>query len=387
MNMPKPILTRDEMRESLRNDIENGEQGHFTSTIVREVGEENALNFMESVRDAGSSYSWKGFMKFLDGAHRNGEMRESGQSSSPFAAYFRLGTHVLVYGGYKSVNLPYTELVKVYPSTTLVEPYASGYRPQMPQKLIGQMAAKQVTFQPRSLVVENEDFGSIFGIKKTAIEDDQTGKFMDAMKQMGENHSVQRQIYFDGFLSGAAYNKAGVSVPAPSYTDPTGATDIYSTTYGNRPTNFTSLTEGGITAGITALETMVQPGAAGQLILVQPDVLYVSSQDQWVAKQLLSSENNASGAASAGNPGGAFAINPIKGELRPVHSPHLKAGSWYIMESKADSLMFQDRHPLETVMESPDAGQSFELREHRYRTFMRWAIFWFEPRFVYQGHN
>ena len=385
--MPRINLTRDEMRESLRNDIEQGEQGAMSATVVREVGEENALNFMESVRDKGSAYSWKGFRSFLETSHRNGEMRESGQSASPFAAYFRLGTHVLVAGGYKTVNLPYTELVKIHPSTSLVEPYAGGYRPQMPQKLIGQMPAKQVTFQPRSLVVENEDFGSIFSIKKSAIEDDQTGKFMDAMKMMGENHGVQRQVYYDGILSGVAYNAFGCNVPAPSYTDPDGTTDIYNVTRGNRPSAFGSLTEANITAALTALQTMKQPGAAGQLILVQPDILYTSSQDQWVAKQLLGSESNASGAAAAGVPGGAFALNPIKGELLPVHSPHLKAASWYVMESKQDSLLIQDRHPLETVMESPDAGNSFELREYRYRTFMRWAMFWFEPRFIYQGHN
>ena len=384
--MPQVKFTRDEMRECLRDDMEHGEQGFFTSTVVREVGEDAALNFMESVRDKGSNYSWKSFMGFLDKSHRAGEMRESGQAASPFAAYFRLGTHVLVAGGYKSVNLPHTSLVKVHPSTNMVEPYASGYRPQMPQKLIGQMAAKQVTFQPRSLVVENEDFGSIWGIKKTAIEDDQTGKFMDAMKMMGENHSVQRQIYFDGFLSGAAYNAFGVNVPAPSYSDPDGTTDVWNVARGNRPSAYGSLTEANITTGLKALETMKQPGAAGQLILVQPDTLYTSTQDKWVAKQLLSSEYNSSGAAATGNPGGVAAINPIKGELTPVSSPHLTAGDWYIMESKADSLCFQDRHPLETVMESPDAGTSFELREYRYRTFMRWAIFWFEPRFMYKGH-
>ena len=76
----------------------------------------------------------------------------------------------------------------------------------------------------------------------------------------------------------------------------------------------------------------------------------------------------------------------MKGELKPVVSAHLVSGSWYIMESKADSLIIQERHPLETAMEDPNAGDSFNLRAFRYRWFMRWAMFWFESRYVFQGH-
>lgn len=388
--MARLNLTKERLQDVLHTDMNVGEQGHLTSEIVRNLGEEGTLEFMESVRDKGESFKWSVFKRFVDAKLRSGEMRESGQSATAFAPYFRLGTQVLVVGGYDTVNLPYADLVKTTASDSLVKPYASGYRPTMPQKGFGGITPKAVSFTPRSTVVTNEDFNSFFSIQRTAIEDDQTGQFMITLKQMGENHNVQRQVYFDGFISGAARNSFGVNVPAPAYTDTDGTPGIYVAARGNRPTSFGSLTEGNIETGLQSLMTMAQPGATGQLILVRPDVLYTSVKDKFNARRILNSDNTPgptdTNTANA-NIGGAFAVNPIKGELKPVVSAHLTTKAWYIMESKAPSIIIQERHPLETAMEDPNAGKSFEERSYRYRTFMRWAMFWYEARYIYQGND
>ena len=382
----KPLnLTREDLEQLLHDDMEfsEPEQSRFTTEAVRQVGEDGALMMMESVRDQGLNFSWKKFTEKMRSLQR-----ESGQTATAYAPYYRLGVNVLVAGGYKGVALPYSDLAATKPSSTLAQPYASGYRPTMPQKGFGGKKPKQVSFQPRSKVVTNEDFNSFWDLERKAIEDDQTGQFNKVTAQMGENHSVQRQVYFDAFISDAARTAYGVSVPAPDYTDNDGLPGVYNATRGNRPITFGALTEANIEAGLESIMQMTQPGPEGQLILINPDVCYVSVKDKFNAKRLFSSENApAVSFVPLGNQTGPFSINPIKGELRPVVSAHLTNYAWYIMESKADSLIIQERHPLEVAMEDPNAGESFSLRAYRYRTFMRWAMFWYECRYVYQGHN
>lgn len=393
IKLSKENMSRTRLQEILHTDVDLGEQGHLTAEVVRNQGEDATLDFMESIRDKEDRFKWSKFKRYIEG--REGAFsgqRESGQSPTQFAPYFRLGTQVLVVGGYDTVDLPYSGLVKTTSSSSLVNPYASGYRPTMPQKGFNGIAPKAVSFTPRSVVVTNEEFNSFFDISRTAIEDDQTGQFMIAFKQMGENHNVQRQVYYDAFITGAARNAFGVNVPAPSYTDTDGLAGVYNTTRGNRAAAFGSLTEVNIEVGLQNLMQMTQPGAAGQLIGIRPDVLYVSVKDKFNARRILQSDNTAGPTdilsnSPAASTGGAFAINPIKGELRSVCSPHLVNKSWYIMESKASSLIIQERHPLETAMEDPNAGKSFEFRAYRYRTFMRWAMFWYESRYIFQGND
>ena len=383
-------LTNEDLAQLLHDDMEfsDPEQSRYTFEAVRHVGEDGALAMMESVRDQGTNFSWKKFTDFLNGQRRESMQRESGQSATAYAPFYRLGVQVLVAGGYKAAALPYSDICATKQSESLANPYASSYRPTMPQKGFGGIKPKQVSFQPRSKVVTNEDFNAFWDLERKAIEDDQTGAFNKVTAQMGENHSVQRQVYFDAFISGAARTAFGVAVPAPSYTDNDGRSGLYNATRGNRPNSFGALTEATVEAALEAIMQMSQPGPEGQLILINPDVCYVSVKDKFNAKRLFSSESApAINSSDSSNTTGYQSINPIKGELRPVVSAHLTNSSWYIMESKADSLIIQERHPLETAMEDPNAGESFSLRAYRYRTFMRWAMFWFECRYVYQGHD
>ena len=383
----KPTLTREELEQILHDDMEIGEQGHFTMEAVRNVGEDGALLMMESVRDQGRNFSWKKFHDFLSNQRRTGMQRESGTTATAYAPYYRLGVTVLVASGYKAAALPYTDLVATKQSNTLAQPYASGYRPTMPQKGFGGKKPRQISFQPRSKVVTNEDFDSFYDLERKAIEDDQTGQFNKVVMQEGENYSVQRQVYYDSFLSGVARTAYGVTVPAPAYTDNDGLSGIYNYTRGNKFNSDQTLSETSVENALEAIMLMTQPGPEGQLILINPDVCYTSVKDKFNARRIFQSDSTpAINASDNTNTTGYQSINPVKGELKPVVSAHLVSGSWYIMESKADSLIIQERHPLETAMEDPNAGDSFNLRAFRYRWFMRWAMFWYESRYVFQGH-
>ena len=385
----KPILSREELEQILHDDMEFGEQGHYSMEAVRNVGEDGALLMMESIASQGRNFSWRKFDDFLKTQRNSSLQRESGATNTAFAPYYRLGVTVLVASGYKAAALPYSDLVATKTSTTLAQPYASGYRPTMPQKGFGGMKPKQISFQHRSLVVTNEDFDSFYDLERKAIEDDQTGQFNKVVMQEGENYSVQRQVYFDSFLAGTARNAYGVNVPAPAYTDNDGLSGIYNSTRGNTfAGGGQTLSEASIESALIQIMVMTQPGPEGQLILINPDVLYTSVLDKFNAKRILQSESApAINTSVAANVTGYQSINPVKGELRPVVSAHLNSGSWYVMESKADSLVIQERHPLETAMEDPNSGDSFNKRAFRYRWFMRWAMFWYESRYVFQGHS
>ena len=386
-------LTREDLEQLLQDDIEMGDQGYMSESVRSsfgagkdEVGQERTLRMMESVRDQGKNFSWRGFTDFLK-RNRGSLQKESGQSATAFAPYYRLGVQVLVASGYKHPDLAYDSLCATRPSTTLAQPYASSYRPTMPSKGFGGLKPKQISFQPRSKVVTNEDFVSFYDLERKAIEDDQTSTFNKVVMQEGENYSVQRQIYYDAFISGATKTAFGMTVPAPSYTDNDGLSGIYNSTRGNKFNSDLTLSESSVEQALYKIEQMTQPGAEGQLILVQPDVLYTSVQDKFSAKRILMSESApAIDSSSSTNTTGYQSINPVKGELKPVRSPWLTNGSWYVLESKADSIILQERHPLETAMEEPNAGDSFEKRAYRYRWYMRWAMFWYECRYIFQGH-
>ena len=388
-----PQLTRAELEQILQDDIEMGEQGYMSESVrhslgggKEDVGQERTLRMMESVRDQGKKFSWKGFTEFLK-RNRSSLQRESGQSATAFAPYYRLGVQVLVASGYKHPDLAYDTLCATRPSTTLAQPYASSYRPTMPAKGFGGIKPKQISFQPRSKVVTNEDFVSFYDLERKAIEDDQTSTFNKVVMQEGENYNVQRQIYYDALISGTSKTAFGVTVPAPAYSDNDSLSGIYNSTRGNKFSADLTLSESSIEQALYKIEQMTQPGPEGQLILVQPDVLYTSVQDKFNAKRILGSDSTpAIDTSSASNVTGYQSINPVKGELKPVRSPWLTNGSWYILESKADSIILQERHPLETTMETPDTGDSFEKRAYRYRWFMRWAMFWYECRYIFQGH-
>jgi len=104
----------------------------------------------------------------------------------------------------------------------------------------------------------------------------------------------------------------------------------------------------------------------------------------------------ASGAAAAGNVGGAFAINPLKSILDITVSRYVAnfdgsftgaTPAWYIVDDTKPWFILQEREPIAVVQENPQSGKSFELDLNRFKARSRKNADVLDPRFAWQGND
>ena len=133
--------------------------------------------------------------------------------------------------------------------------------------------------------------------------------------------------------------------------------------------------------------------------MVRPSILVVSPADKFNAAKLLNSTlqpsvpgtaNYGSGATQsaqfqAGLTGWTMTVNPLMNLYTLRVSRFLPSGYWYLIDPR--SIVFQDRDPLELMMEARDSGRSFERDEYRYRVRRRYQTAVLEYRFIFAGNG
>jgi len=129
---------------------------------------------------------------------------------------------------------------------------------------------------------------------------------------------------------------------------------------------------------------------------VQPKRLLIGPALEFDAAVLMNSAYYPSGAAAAGQVGGAFAINPIKGLLDLTVSRFIfkndgtvtgDSKAWYIVDSTKPFFVLQMRNPVSIEQEATNAGESFNRDIYRFKASNRMNADWLDPRFAWQGND
>lgn len=329
------------------------------------------------------------------------QLMESDQSSA-FTQFLRAGIQQITNGMYKATPVTYTDWVTVTSSKMSTELYAPNHGVSFPREVGPSQLYPEVGAAALDLELKNLKFGSIYSVQEELLDDDQTGTFSQQASQLGEYMAILAEVLCYGKLASVA-NMQYVEYSIPvSETKPS-----YETTYPwapaatalrgggiTRPTAYAVLSQASIQNGITALKS--QKNLQGIKMLVQPKRLIIGDTLAFDAAVLMHSASYPSGAAAAGQVGGAFAINPIKGLLNITQSAFMfkndgtvngDSKAWYIVDDTKPFFVLQNRQPVSIEQEAKNAGESFNRDVYRFKAKCRMNADFVDPRFAWQGND
>ena len=220
--------------------------------------------------------------------------------------------------------------------------------------------------------------------ERELVDDDQTGQIAQKSSELGERMRYKEEADVMGV---DVFTLARLGTGLAGRTSGYSAT-LFSSSYGNRPTTYATLSQAGLEAADIALQNATDP--LKNRIMVRPSKLVISPADKFNAAKLLNSSLQPSvpgaagqtySAASSGLTGYVMTINPLQGLYDLKVSRFLPAGDAYLMDPR--TIVFQDRDAMELLMEARDAGTSFERDVYRYRVRRRYQTDVLEYRYIY----
>ncbi|MDE2102288.1 MAG: hypothetical protein KGL39_33895 [Patescibacteria group bacterium] len=405
-------MKRELVQSVLKKAMKHTDHGRDVKALVDMHGEDAVIKVMESFQDILSNRngprSFQNFERTIERQAMEGTSGPGGITASQVAVFSLLGVTAIVADAYMGVDdLPLQDLCITEPSHTLQEPKAWTANPDMPQQLADMEEPQETKILQRSTVVTNSDFGIAFNISRRAIDDDQVGQLSRMPAKIGENHKRQEEIYAAGYLTGAAFSTDGVSVPAPSYTDPDGLGNGMYVTSTNRQNAITP-----VVISQNAIQNMIAQSKEirdwdGKNIIVKLDKIIGGTQVTTTAGALLHGlywpSQPIAAAATNGTVTGTFMTpNPLDPKMKVLRVPidyeeepyfNFTSGSinyryaWFAMQSKWIGLVKQDRQALETLMEAPNSGNSLRRRAYYHRTYRRYAYYIGDARFLFRGND
>jgi phage major head subunit gpT-like protein len=313
------------------------------------------------------------------------KLREA-NSETVFGALLRYGVQNFMFDAYNSItDFIYTDIVQTRQSRNRQEWYAPLFGVEIPQDV--PLGGKFEDSRLAGLDVEvvNKKVGRIISFERELIDDDQTGQISQKAGELGERMRYKEEADVLG---------VDVFTLTPLGRGLTGvATTSYTTAIGNKPAaGFAALSQATLELADISMHNMLDP--LGNRIMVRPSILVVSPADKFNAAKLLNSTLQPSVPGSAGQTastagsqltGWTMTVNPLQGLYNLKVSRFLPAGYWYLIDPR--SIVFQDRDPLELMMEARDSGRSFERDEYRYRVRRRYQTAVIEYRYIFAGNG
>jgi phage major head subunit gpT-like protein len=335
-------------------------------------------------------FSWKSFKEKI--------FRET-NSASAQTQLLRAGVQVAVNNLYPAVKTTYEQWTHVIPSSRDTELYAPLNALTFLEELGEGERFPESSVSGLDIKLRNKKFGQMFPVSFELIDDDQTGQFAQKVSDMADYAAQLWEVYSYGKLASGTIPKYARLKVAASETKPS-----YESSY---PFSTTGLKGGGINAGapaalsqttlqtaFTALENMLN--LQGLKMAVNPDSIIVSPYYRWVLSTLLNSNFYPSGAAAAGNVGGALAINVLQGIANPVisrfvfdqnGSANSNSKAWFVADTSKPAFIVQMRENASIVQEDPTTGAGFERDIYRWKLRVRGNADFIEPRFFYRGSD
>lgn len=347
-------------------------------------------------------FSWNKAAQKLGFGSIKGALREA-DSASSFVQFLRAGVQNITIAAYQSVAVTYEDWVTTVASTKDTELYAPNHGVSFPREVPYSGKFPEVGVAALDIQLKNRLFGSIYGLEQNLLDDDQTGSFQQQAALMGEYLRVLQEVWIYGKLQSVANPMTYIHLEVPtSETKPSTEANYPWTSSSapfigggfNQPTSFGALSQANIQSGIVAL--MEQLNLQGIRMAVTPSRLLISPHYVFDASVLLNSAYYPSGAAAAGNTGGAFAINPLKGILdlsvsryMPDNTGNFVADSkaWFIVDDTKPWFVDQLRQGPAILQEAPNSGRSFDEKILRWRADMRMNADFIDPRFAWRGSD
>lgn len=383
--------TTKENRETLRECVKTNEE----YTLLRESIQAR-LGFDISDKDAfpvhSRKFSWGKVKRELATNFKEAD------SASSFVQLLRAGIQTMVNGMYETVPTTFEEWAHVVQSSKDTELYAPLQGISFPSEVGRQEAYQESAAAGLDLKLQNRKYGQLFAVEEELLKDDQTGEFQKQTKLLGQYLKLVLEVLAYGKLSGVAGAYSNLSFPAsetkPSYEGAWPYSTALKGGGANKPAAFGTFNQANIQGGFIGL--MNQLNILGLKMAVQPNRLIIGPKYRFDAAVLLHSAYYPSGAAAAGNTGGAFAVNPIEGIAALTVSRYLfdqtgkadgSSKAWYLLDDSVPAFLIQVREAASVVQEAANAGAAFERDVIRFKGRTRCNADFIEPRMFWQGND
>jgi len=324
---------------------------------------------------------------------------EESDTSSMFPQFLRAGLQQVVNGMYKAVDTTWQEWATAVPSSKDTELYAPNQGVGFPKEIGTTEVYPQTGVAALDIELKNRKFGNMYSLTWELAQDDQSGTFMQQASLLGEYQALLVEVYVMGKLASVASMKyldlvIPTSETKPSYESAYPWSTAFRGGGANKPSSYGSMIQANVQAGMIAL--MNQKNLQGIKMMVNPKRLLVGPALKFDAGVLLNSSFYPSGAAAAGDVGGAFAVNMLKGTLDVTVSRFMfkndgtvtgSSKAWYLVDDSKPFFIAQMREPVAIFQESPDSGYSFERDILRFKARSRFNADFIDPRFAWQGND
>lgn len=393
MSDSKIELTR---RNTVEANQKTKERAVWGSPEMKEMRESVKTKHNIDMRDAAkmpmgidAGFSWSEF--------KNKVMRET-NSASANTQLLRAGVQTAVNNLYPAVKTTYEQWTHVIASGRDTELYAPlNALTFLEETGEGERYAESSVIG-LDIKLRNKKFGQMFPVSFELIDDDQTGQFAQKVSDMAEYAAQLMEVYAYGKLNSIAAGSkyANLIVPA-SETKPS-----YESVYpwstalkggGATKSTAAAMSQASIQSAFTALEE--QLNLQGLKMAVNPDKILSGPFNRWTLATLLNSNFYPSGAAAAGNVGGALAVNVLQGIAEPVISRFMfdnlgasaNSKAWYVCDSSKPAFIVQLREAAKVTQENPETGAGFERDIYRWKLTVRGNADFIDPRFFFQGSD
>lgn len=372
--------------------INNGFQLTTEKDIVKTCESQGIKDWKEILSMPG------GAKTFREGAYKNSARLRESQAELAFGALLRAGVQNVFNDNYKEVDTTYEALVRMAASNKRQEFYAPQERAGFPKFTLPGGPAPETNFKGLDLEVVSKKFTVGMSFERELFEDDQTGQVAQKPADLGVNYKVYEEAYVYSRLFNVQGTLDGEALPT---TVTYGALSPFAAT-GPFATGVAGVS-GGIhgngngvnaTASARISQTQIQNGMilakkmfdqSGRPMLVMPDVLVLSPDDEFFGQALLNSVYNPSMSSTAssdkGSVGGIMSVNPIKGIVGVVVSRFVpQYGAMLVASGKG--FVMQRRAPVELLQENPSSGSAFSQEVFRFRARARWEADFIDPKFM-----
>jgi hypothetical protein len=396
--------SKDSIKLSTRNTVDTNrkikEAAVWGSKEMKSFREDIKRQFRIDMRDGDKmptgkpGFSWKSFKEKC--------MRET-NSASAQTQLLRAGVQTAVNNMYPAVKTTYEQWTHVIQSGRDTELYAPLNALTFPEEMGEGERYAESSVIGLDIKLRNKKFGQMFPVSFELIDDDQTGQFAQKVSDMAMYAAQLWEVYAYGKLAspsgGCTYArlKVPVSETKPSYETNYPWASSSGTLRGGgitKPTSFGAMTQANIQSAFTVLEN--QLNLQGLKMAVDPDSIICSPFNRWTLATLLNSNFYPSGAAAAGNIGGALAVNVLQGIANPVisrfvfnnsGSANSNSSAWYVVDSSKPWFIIQMREAASINQEDPQSGAGFERDVYRWKMRIRGNADFIDPRYAFQGSD
>lgn len=320
-------------------------------------------------------------------------------ASTGFVQLLRAGVQTVVNDMYHTMPSTFEEWAHVIDSDKDEELYAPLQGIGFPKEVGRQEKYGETGAAGLDIKLKNRKYGELYPVEMELLMNDQTGQVKNMVGLLAEYAKTVVEVIVYAKLAspsgGGSY--AGLTVPVSETQPSSESTYPWSTSLvGGGATKGTATAFAGPAFQTALLGLQSQLNILGLKMAVVPGRLISGLYHKYDAATILNSAFYPSGAASAGNVGGAFATNVLKGITELTVSPFMfdntgvipaQSKAWYVVDDRRPWFIVQMREPASVVQENPEAGESFERDVVRHKLRIQCNADFIDPRFAYQGSD